>query len=119
MKIGPDHATLNRPLRAILGVVALTLGDRHQRDGLRAQEGAAGVVLETGHPETNVVERALARDPSDDPLRSGDRLDVEHAHSFDGIASWIDVAVAEQLVSTADREHDGPFPEGGVEFAAT
>ena len=79
-----------------------------------AQVGAAAVVLEAGDLQRRpVAEVGLDRDVADQP-RPGvaDGLEVDEAEALDPLLAEL-VAVAEQLIAAADREHDGAVVDRG------
>src|SRR2546430_10799659 len=70
---------IRRPPRSTLFPYTTLFRSRAQGRRGRAQERAAGVVLESRHVEGPVVEARLGTHPTDDPRRSGPRGHVEEA----------------------------------------
>src|SRR2546430_629554 len=105
---------IRRPPRSTLFPYTTLFRSRAQGRRGRAQERAAGVVLESRHVERPVVEARLGTHPTDDPRRSGPRGHVEEAKPAHLAAINPHVPVSQELVaSTHTQDHGVPTHQIG------
>src|SRR5438477_604325 len=106
MQVGAGDVALHRAFGPIRAVVAVADHDLAERPGLRSEEGAAAVVLETDEARRGeCVDLGPDDDVADEALLARLRCDVDHADAIEFLAVRRLVVVAEELVAAAHREH--------------
>src|SRR5436190_11363812 len=112
VQVGADQVEPANALEAVAAVVPKPLEDAAERLGLGAEVRPAAVVLEAGQDLGPVAKVDLDRDVADQPrTRHAHGLQVDQAEPRQAILAE-PVAVAEQLVAPADREHGGAVLDG-------